>query len=487
MGFISYRFLLCFLPLLFICYKCIGGNSAKRQNVILLTGSIIFYASYGISNLLILAFCVLLTWGGVLAGSYLRGSGRARQAKTVLIGSLVLNLAVLVICKYSSFFLENIAHFTALQLLLPAGLSFYVFQSSSYILDYYFGKAEPERDLIDYAVFVCFFPTIVSGPIQKSRDFLPKLKESRAVTFEDHFMPALYMFLWGVFLKLVLADRLNILTNNIFDNYTIYSGWVLVLGAASYSLQIYADFSSYSSMALAIAMLFGFELEPNFRQPYFATGIADFWRRWHISLTSWFREYLYIPLGGNRKGRARQYFNIMAVFLVSGIWHGAGLSFIVWGCLHGLYQIIGLSTDKFRKRITDRLHIDRSSGIYRIWQSVIVFILAGFAWIFFRAPSLKTALSYILSMISLGNFHIFTDRTLLMLGWTMSDWIIALAAIVSLFTVSYFKEHGENIGILLAQKVPVKYICFLILIVFAAVFGIYGPEYEASAFIYAGF
>lgn len=226
------------------------------------------------------------------------------------------------------------------QILLPVGLSFYVFQSTNYLLDLAKKKIEPERNFINVALFISFFPTITSGPILRASRFLPQLSEMRSVSFA-RFQRAVFTFLWGAFIKMMIADRIAVFTNQVYSDLENYSGLILAACAACYSIQIYCDFSGYSYMAIAVADLFGFDIPENFHQPYFATTIADFWRRWHISLTTWFTDYLYIPLGGNRKSRLRRYINIGIVFLISGLWHGAAWNFVVWGGLHAFFQIFG--------------------------------------------------------------------------------------------------------------------------------------------------
>ena len=366
MSFVNLQFWALFLPLCFLAYAVM--KSAKGQNAVLLLASLIFYASYDFKYLLLLLACTAISYLGGLLGV---------RNRRIYIAAGVLNLAVLLVFKYTGFVLGSIQSLTGLnfslpEILLPVGLSFYVFQSCSYLFDLYNGKLEPERDIIAYALFVCFFPTVVSGPIQKGRELLPQIRQKRVVSYEN-FSFFLLVFLWGAFLKLVIADRLALMTDRLFLEYYDYTGAILMVNSLAYTFQIYTDFAGYSYMAIAVARLFGFELRDNFCQPYLATDIHSFWRRWHISLTSWFTEYLYFPLGGSRKGTARRYVNIFIVFLVSGLWHGAAWSFVLWGALHGFYQVFGHITRPWRSAIYDRLGIDRSKAAFRLGQRFVTF------------------------------------------------------------------------------------------------------------------
>ena len=382
MSFVNLQFWALFLPLCFAVYAMV--RSARGQNLVLLLASLVFYASYDYKYVLLLLLCTGL---GYLGG---RLSGRDRRC---CIAAAVLLLLVLLVFKYTGFLLGGLGAalgFSLPAILLPVGLSFYVFQSCSYLFDVYNGKLEPERDVISYALFVCFFPTVISGPIQKGRELLPQIREKRALRYED-FSFFLLCFLWGAFLKLVIADRLAIMTGKLFVEYYDYHGLVLMVNSLAYTMQIYADFAGYSYMAIAVARLFGFRLEDNFRQPYLATGIQDFWRRWHISLTSWFTEYLYFPLGGSRKGTFRRYVNIMIVFLVSGLWHGAAWTFVLWGGIHGLF-VAG-----------EKLLGDRLERVPKALRVGLTFLLVNVLWVLFRAESFSQAGMVYSGMLSFGS------------------------------------------------------------------------------------
>lgn len=401
---------------------------------------------------------------------------------------------MLIVFKYSTFALGNLnlilSKFNIIvyvpELLLPVGLSFFVFQSSSYLLDIYFGKLKPERNLIMHSLFVCFFPTITLGPIQRAACLLPQILKKRKLGFEQ-FQKALLLFLWGAFLKMVIADRIAVFTNIVFENYQEYEGLILIIAALCYSIQIYGDFAGYSSMAIAVAMLFGFHTPENFMRPYLATNIADFWRRWHISLTSWFRDYLYIPLGGNRKGQIRKYLNVLIIFLVSGLWHGAAWNYVIWGGIHAFYQILGALTLKRRVSFCKRINLNRDTMSYRLWQRVAVFVMATFAWIFFRVNTLHDCIGFIKEMFSIWNPWVLFDGTLCNIGLSALEWCIAICSMVILIIASVCGEKKDIKEEFVKQNFLFRFMTYLFLFFAIIILGIYGPGYSSNAFIYAGF
>lgn len=480
MSFVNLQFWALFLPLCFLVYAMM--RSAGGQNAVLLLASLVFYASYDIKYLLLLIACTAISYLGGLLGA---------RDRRIYIAAAVLDLTVLLVFKYTGFVLGSLQSLLGLsfklpEILLPVGLSFYVFQSCSYLFDLYNGKLEAERNPINYGLFVCFFPTVVSGPIQKGRELLPQIREKRRLSYEN-FSFFVLCFLWGAFLKLVIADRLALMTDRLFVEYYDYSGVVLMVNSLAYTFQIYTDFAGYSYMAIAVSRLFGFGLKDNFRQPYLAKDIHDFWRRWHISLTSWFTEYLYFPLGGSRKGTTRRYVNIVIVFLVSGLWHGAAWSFVLWGALHAFYQVFGHMTRPGRNALYDRLGIDRSRAAFKLGQRFVTFSLVSFAWIFFRSENLTKALVYCRNMFSgLEPWTLF-DGSLTAFGISSLDWAILLFALAILGLVSALREKGYDSGCILKQGMAARALLCWGMFITIVVFGVYGGEYSASAFIYAGF
>lgn len=274
------------------------------------------------------------------------------------------------------------------------GMSFYALQAVSYLIDVYKGNMVSERNLLHYALYIAFFPKFLSGPIERADDFLRQITQMGNRLSERSVKHAFVMLVWGYFEKMVVADHAKLIVDKIFSEYWTQHGGILVLGIVLYGVQLYADFDGYSNMALGIAELFGFRLTRNFRRPYFAKSIGEFWHRWHISLSSWLRDYIYIPLGGNRKGKLIQYGNLLITFGVSGIWHGYGMKYLVWGMLHGVYQVLGKLLRSPKNRIAGTLHIRRNGLLLRVLKSVGVFAMADLAWILFRAESFKEALRY---------------------------------------------------------------------------------------------
>jgi D-alanyl-lipoteichoic acid acyltransferase DltB (MBOAT superfamily) len=298
----------------------------------------------------------------------------------------------------------------------------------------------------------------------------------------------LLLMLWGFFLKLVIADRVAILVNTVYNEPGSYEGLTLVFATICFGIQIYCDFASYSVIAIGSAQVMGFRLMDNFRQPYFSRSIGEFWRRWHISLSTWFRDYLYIPLGGSRKGTARKYLNVMIVFIVSGLWHGANWTFVIWGFLHGSFQVIGQITRPWKEWAADKLGIDRDAASYKLGQMVITFVLANFAWIFFRAPSLTAAREIISGIGAIWNPWILTDGSLFLLGLTAKSFWAGVVAILILIGVSAAQYRGVHIRESFArQGIFFRWIITLGLIFAVIIFGIYGPGYSASQFIYFQF
>ncbi|GMO37837.1 MAG: MBOAT family protein [Termitinemataceae bacterium] len=372
--------------------------------------------------------------------------------------------------------------------LLPVGISFYTFQALSYTVDVYRNEISVEKNFAKYALFVSFFPQLVAGPIERSKNLLSQISEKHYFSF-DRVKSGLLLMLWGFFEKIVIADRVAILVNNVFNNYTNYEGFQIIIASVLFGIQIYCDFAGYSDIAIGAAEIMGFRLISNFRQPYFAQSIKDFWRRWHISLTTWFRDYLYIPLGGSRCSKKRRYVNTMIVFLTSGLWHGASWHFVVWGALHGLYQVIGDILRPIKQRINKQLHINVDQISFKLGKILITFILVDIAWIFFRANSLRDALRIGKRILNL-NPWIFFDGSIYNMGLNRLEFNIALVSILILIFVNSIQYKYQNISIrtmIMKENIVFQYAFYLIGIFSVLIFGIYGPEYNASQFIYFQF
>ena len=395
-----------FLPIVFILYWFVVDKNLKLQNLLIVVASYVFYGWWDWRFLSLILFSTLVDYS---MGVLLKDEEDKRKRKLFLSISILVNLGLLGFFKYYNFFLDNfITVFTflghpikaqGLNIVLPVGISFYTFQTLSYTIDVYKRKLEPTKDLIAFMAFVSFFPQLVAGPIERATNLLPQFYKKR--TFEyDKAVNGLKQILWGLFKKTVIADNAAQIANDIFNNSVDYSGSTLVLGALFFAFQIYGDFSGYSDIAIGTSRLFGFNLMRNFNFPYFSRDIAEFWRRWHISLSTWFRDYLYIPLGGSRGGIGMKIRNIFIIFIVSGFWHGANWTFIVWGMLNALYYMPLLLLGKNRANTNTVAEGKYIPSIKEFFQMTLTFVLTVLAWIFFRAENIGHALSYLSTIFS---------------------------------------------------------------------------------------
>jgi D-alanyl-lipoteichoic acid acyltransferase DltB (MBOAT superfamily) len=398
-----------FLPTVFLFYWFVTNRNLKLQNGLIVIASYIFYGWWDWRFLFLLLFSTTTDY---LVGLGLLKNKNNNKRKILLCVSIFINLAFLGFFKYYNFFIDNfIRAFTLfgmkftgehLNIILPVGISFYTFQTMSYSIDVYKQKTEPTKDFIAFAAFVSFFPGLVAGPIERAKNLLPQFLEKRKFSY-SYAVNGCKQILWGFFKKIVVADTCAIYADMIFNNYRNYNGIVLVLGAILFSIQIYGDFSGYSDIAIGVSKLFGFTLMQNFAFPYFSRDIAEFWRRWHISLTTWFRDYVYIPLGGSKNGSAVSVRNTLIVFLLSGFWHGAKWTFILWGLINALCFLYLLLTKNNKKHIDIVAVKKLFPSIKEIYQIMITFLLVSFAWIFFRSASVSDSFIYI-SRIFYGHF-----------------------------------------------------------------------------------
>lgn len=411
MLFNSIEFLL-FLPITFIVYWVVFKNNIKGQNFFLLFASYVFYGwwDYRFLGLIVASTLVDFFVGRAL------GNTKLKSNRKWLLGlSITFNIGLLGFFKYYNFFIESwieawatigvAMHTSTLQIILPVGISFYTFQTLSYTIDVYRRKLAPTNDIINFGVYVAFFPQLVAGPIERATRLLPQFSKKR-IFDEDQAISGIHLILWGLFKKMVIADSCATYVNVIFNNYEDMNTASLILGAVYFSFQIYGDFSGYSDIAIGTARLFGFDLMRNFNYPYFARDIAEFWRRWHISLSTWFRDYLYIPLGGSKGTKVNQLRNVFIIFLVSGFWHGANWTFIIWGGVHALLFIPLLLSGRNRK-YTGHICEGRYLPTLRVLLAIILtFILTTFAWVFFRANSVMDAMGYFKRIFSTFDFSL---------------------------------------------------------------------------------
>ena len=393
----SFNFLIIF-PLLFLLYYLIPAKRTGWRNVYLLLVSYLLYVNWKPAYVLILFGVTLVTYWG---GRFLERKDdseeiQVRQHKKLVGLFALLGLLPLLVFKYYNFINESVFELLSAMSLrfqmpglnwaIPVGISFFTFQALGYLFDVYYKKISAEKDFLTYALFISFFPSIVAGPINKASLVIPQLKAMRPYFDYGKAVEGLKMLLWGMFMKVVVADRVALYVDTIFPSYMNYTGVTCFAASILYTIQIYADFAGYSLMAIGVGKTLGFELTENFRRPYFAVSVTDFWRRWHISLSTWLKDYVYIPMGGSRCSKIRNYWNIFVTFLVSGIWHGANWTFIVWGIWHGLFQIIEKALGQQKCEY---------GAFGKTVKIIITFLLVNFAWIFFRMPTLSDAVGMI--------------------------------------------------------------------------------------------
>ncbi len=391
-----------FLPIVFCLYWFVFKKTIKLQNFLILFSSYIFYGWWDWRFLSLIFLSTLVDY---VSGIKIYTCDNKVSKKRYLLISIFFNLGLLGFFKYYNFFIDswvfamqsigyNYQSLWTLHIILPVGISFYTFQTMSYSLDIYYNRLKPTNDFVSFASFVAFFPQLVAGPIERASNLLPQLLNKRIFKYEQG-VQGLRLILWGMFKKVVIADTLAVYVDIIFENYGSYNGGILLLGLIYFSFQIYCDFSGYSDIAIGTAKLFGIELMSNFKFPYFSRNIAEFWKRWHISLSSWFRDYVYIPLGGSRKGRYTSIKNVFIIFIVSGFWHGANWTFIAWGFVHGIFYIPFFIYGK-TKKISNIVAEDTFfPSIKEAFQMILTFFSVMVAWTFFRSESIYEALKYL--------------------------------------------------------------------------------------------
>ncbi len=455
----------------------------------LLVVSYFFYMMWNVEYLILIFISTFVTYlSGLLMHKY-----RDRR-KLFLVSSLFINLGILFFFKYFNFFNDSLSSlstyfnldwsFSRIDVLLPVGISFYTFQALSYSIDVYRGSIEPEKHFGKYALFVSFFPQLVAGPIEKSKDLLPQFNIKHKFDY-DRIKEGLILMLWGFFKKVVIADRLAVLVNTVYNSPENHQGVALVVASVFFAFQIYCDFSSYTDIAIGAAKVMGFNLRTNFNRPYFSKSIPEFWRRWHISLGAWFKEYLYFPLGGNRKGKLRTNINILIVFVVSGLWHGASWNFVIWGGLHGIYQVIEITSSDYRNKMVERFNIDRSSVGHKFYRIALTFTLVVLAWVFFRANTLSDSV-YIFKNLFVFNFWTIFDGSIFTLGLDKNEFIVAVFSLLILLSYEIYERKNNIFKDLNSFNIGIRWSFYIAAILGIIVFGIYG-DYEKSQFIYFQF
>ncbi|MBS1509712.1 MAG: MBOAT family protein [Bacteroidetes bacterium] len=452
----------------------------KWRWVLLLAASCYFYMAFVPLYILILGFTIVVDY---FAGIFIEQS-QGKRRKWFLVCSLVANIGVLAVFKYYNFINDNITYLLHgfgwqnpvpyLSILLPIGLSFHTFQAMSYTIEVYRGHQPAERNFGIYSLYVMFYPQLVAGPIERPQNLLFQFRQKYDFDY-DRVVDGLKMMLWGLFKKVVIADRLAIYVNTVYNNTGQHNGNTMLLATFFFAFQIYCDFSGYSDIAIGAAKVMGFKLMTNFNRPYFSKSISEFWKRWHISLSTWFKDYLYISLGGNRVALPRQYFNLFFVFLVSGIWHGANWTFIIWGALNGFYLIFALVTAKARKQFNTITGLTKSSAIFHFIQVVTTFVLACFAWIFFRANNVNDAFTVIKKIFTVRGKVYYENPSML---------IYSFLGIAILFAVEYKNEYYRGkFSVFHNQHWLVRNMAYVFLIIMILLVGVF----DGGQFIYFQF
>lgn len=503
MSFDSVNFLV-FFPIVAIAYYLIPVKTKYNiRSLWLLFASYYFYMSWNAKYAILILFSTVVTYAcSVLMDNVNEKVSDEKKAiltkKIYLITSLLINIGILGLFKYGQFFLHNVfavlnrlnsmANEPKLDLLLPVGISFYTFQALGYTIDVYRKDIKAERNFVQYALFVSFFPQLVAGPIERSKNLLLQLREDHYFDFEN-VREGLLIMLWGFFMKLVIADRAGTFVDTVYNDFYKFNGFYIVIGTVLFGIQIYCDFNGYTMIARGAAKIMGFNLMENFDAPFLSETVADLWKRWHVSLTSWFRDYLYIPLGGSRKGKLRKHINILIVNGISGLWHGANWTYVCWGLSNGIFQIIGEYTLPVRKKIVNLFDLNVSSLGHRILKILFTFGLFNVSLTFFRIDSLHNWMNLMQNMFT-NNIWILVDhRSLYECGLGRYDLEILLFAILILLVADICKLNKFSIikDFLYKQDTWFRWSAYIISFYFVLIFGIWGSGYENAAFLYFQF
>ena len=468
-----------FLTITYVLYWTLFRKNVGYRNIFLLVASYFFYGWWNWKLLPLIA--------GVSAVDFLSGKliadrqGKSEKGKGILIGALLVNLGVLCFFKYFNFFIGSFAaafgflsghgsSFNPLDIVLPVGISFYTFQGLSYVLDIYYRKTEPTKDVIAFFTFISFFPQLIAGPIERSRDLLPQFEGNKEFDYEDT-RKGLLMIAWGLFKKMVIADRLAVFVDSVYSDPSAHQGLPAVVAVLFFTFQLYLDFSAYSQIAVGTARLFGFRLHDNFKRPYLSTTFKEFWKRWHITLTSWFMDYFYIPLGGNRRGKWRTILNVMIVFAVSGLWHGASWNFVIWGCINGLFLVL------FSKVFS----MKPEGAFAKFLSCLFVFIVWAVSLVFFRSATFADA------MTMFGSLGFSGADTLGSCGMTVAELRFSFILLIGLMLFELLtqgrQEKFEKAFFNSASLL--RWVVYVLLVLAVLYLGVYGAN--DNAFIYFQF
>lgn len=494
MVFNSIDFLI-FFPVVVGIYYVIPKMGRKYW---LLLASYYFYMSWNVTySILIFASTAITFFSGILLSKIENEVGR----KWIVVGSFASNLGILVFFKYFDFLISNlnsVLGFLGISLiknpidvLLPVGISFYTFQALSYTVDCYRKDIEAEKNFINYALFVSFFPQLVAGPIERSKNLLLQVQflDRKKLFSYEKMVSGFTLMCWGMFMKVVLADNLAIFVDGVWNNLQMAGSVATIFASVAFSIQIYCDFGGYSAIAIGAARMMGFELMENFNTPYFATSIAKFWRQWHISLSTWFKDYLYIPLGGSHCSKIKKYRNLMITFLVSGLWHGANWTYVIWGGIHGAYQVIGDMLKPVKQKVSQLMKINTESFSCNFGKALVTFTLTTFAWIFFKAKSLESAILFLKHMFTKPDPWVLFDGSLYKFGIDTKDFHVIAVALIALILVDVLRllKKSDIGNLLYKENLWFRWVVLFTLIFMCLIYGAYGINFDSSQFIYFQF
>ncbi len=466
-----------FFVIVYLLYRVLPH---RGQNILLLVASYYFYGSWDWRFLSLIFISTVIDY---FCGLRLQKTENANHRKMFLFISMAANLGILGFFKYFNFFTDNFAellqsfglqpNFTSLNIILPVGISFYTFQTMSYTIDIYRGKMNPTQNFLDFALFVSFFPQLVAGPIERAKNLLPQVTMPRTITAEK-FYQGTFLIFWGLFKKVFIADNLALIADNVFANTEVQNGAFVILGVLAFAFQIYCDFSGYSDIARGLSKMMGFELMVNFRLPYFAVNPSDFWRRWHISLSTWLKDYLYISLGGNRGGNYKTYRNLMLTMLLGGLWHGAGWTFILWGFYQGFILVV----HRFFQPILNSIYIAKT-GLEKslsLWTRIVVmFFFANIGWLIFRAQSIEQILNMMRSVLFNTSLEPFSDIK------RIAAQILFYAG--PLMVIQFFQFKEDDLLVLYRTRISIKSLVYFAFIILFLISGVQGGK----SFIYFQF
>lgn len=476
MLFNSFQFLVFFVVVL-ITYFSLPD---RHRWILLLAASILFYISWKVEYIVLIGTTILVCYFASLRLMTTEDEG---QRRLLLFLSLAINLGLLAIFKYANFVSDSVenalrsinvfANLPHLEVLLPVGISFYTFQTLSYTIDVYRRTIPAERHLGIFATFVMFFPQLVAGPIERADHLLPQFREKHRIELKRFRTGGQYI-LQGLFKKVVVADLISVVVNEVYANPQAHNPPILIIATIFFAFQIYCDFSGYSDIAVGVARMMGFDLMLNFRQPYFARSIREFWQRWHISLSTWFRDYLYIPLGGNRVSIPRWYLNLIIVFVVSGLWHGANWTFVVWGFLHGMYQVVGIILGPAYSTGLQRLGLRKNAWYIQTLQIIFVFVLVNIAWVFFRAENVETAFYIVGRFFNFADYLNFRPNQLFFIGLSSFDMAWAFISIFLVLLIDFTQSELPSFTKTLWSRPSFRRAVYVIAVYVIVFFGVFG-------------